>query len=117
MRRTGADGAVTIPRPGSEAHLMTPRALLRRARRESVLSEWIPYTAHVSEHVVRTRAGDYVQSFRMGGASFETADDSDINTRHARLNVLLRNIAAPGLAIWTHLIRRRESTYPAGEFA
>jgi type IV secretory pathway VirB4 component len=31
----------------------------------------IPYTAHIHENVVKTKAGDYVQAFRLAGASFK----------------------------------------------
>jgi type IV secretion system protein VirB4 len=84
-----------------------------RSRREASVSDHIPYTAHVAEHVAKTIAGDYVQSFRVGGVSFEAADNVDINVRHARLNVLLRTIASPHVAIWTHVIRRHVSVQPA----
>src|ERR1700688_5062943 len=40
-------------------------------RREFLSLSQIPYTAHLSEHVIRTKAGDYVQVFRLSGASFE----------------------------------------------
>ncbi|SDZ70559.1 type IV secretion system protein VirB4 [Variovorax sp. YR266] len=83
-------------------------------RREVGAAAMIPLAAHVDEHVARTRAGDYVQTLRLGGASFESADDEDINSWHERLNVLLRNIASPNLALWTHVIRRRETGYLAG---
>ena len=68
----------------------------------------IPYRVQLSPHVVRTEAGDYVQVFRLDGASFETADDEVLNNWHERLNVLWRNIAAPNVALWMHVIRRRE---------
>jgi type IV secretion system protein VirB4 len=74
----------------------------------------IPYTAHIHENVVRTKAGDYVQAFRLGGASFQSADDADINNWHERLNILLRNIASDQVALWTHIVRRRENVYPRG---
>jgi type IV secretion system protein VirB4 len=77
-------------------------------RRERPAAEHIPYTAHVSEHVVKTALGDYLQAFRLGGASFESADDSQLNAWHERLNVLWRNLASPAVALWTHLIRRPE---------
>lgn len=79
-------------------------------RREREAAEWIPYACHVAPTVVRTLAGDYVQVMRLGGASFETADHEQINTWHERLNVLWRNIASPNIALWTHVIRRRERT-------
>jgi type IV secretion system protein VirB4 len=77
-------------------------------RRERLAAEHIPYTAHVSEHVVKTAFGDYVQAFRLAGASFESADDEQLNTWHERLNVLWRNLAHPNVALWTHLVRRPE---------
>ncbi|MDQ0608295.1 type IV secretion system protein VirB4 [Variovorax sp. W1I1] len=83
-------------------------------RREAGAATMIPLSSHVDEHVARTRAGDYVQTLRLAGTSFESADDDEINSWHERLNVLLRNVASPNLALWTHVIRRRETGYPAG---
>jgi len=85
-------------------------ALLRRAvaiHREITAADRIPYTAHVAPSVVRTAFGDYVQVFRLAGASFESNDDEQLNNWHERLNVLWRNIAGPNVALWTHVIRRR----------
>ena len=79
-------------------------------RRELSAADRIPYTAHVSPHIVRTVFGDYVQVFSLGGASFECADDETLNTWHERLNVLWRNVASPQVAVWAHVIRRREVT-------
>ena len=65
--------------------------------------------------MVKTVFGDYVQAFRLGGASFECADDDTLNNWHERLNVLWRNIASPQVALWVHVIRRREVTgIPSG---
>ena len=58
----------------------------------------------------RRSFGDYVQAFRLGGASFESADDEELNNWHERLNVLWRNIAGPNVALWTHVIRRRRDS-------
>ena len=82
-------------------------------RRELPASFRIPYRAHVSPHLVRTQAGDYVQVFKLGGASFETEDDEVLNNWHERLNVLWRNIASANTALWVHVIRRREYATPA----
>ena len=80
--------------------------------RERNAAEHIPYSAHVAESVVHTLSGDYLQAFRLGGASFESADDEQLNNWHERLNVLWRNLASPDLALWTHVIRRRERAAP-----
>jgi type IV secretion system protein VirB4 len=90
---------------------------MRRAsalRREWSAARRIPYTAHVAPRLVRTADGDFVQAFRLGGASFETADDEVLNNWHERLNVLWRNLASPNVALWVHVIRRRERSGPTG---
>lgn len=84
-------------------------------RREMPVAGRIPYSAHVSPHVVRTSAGDYVQAFRIAGASYECADDVTVNLWHERLNIAYRSIASPNVAIWTHLVRRRSRGYPSGD--
>jgi type IV secretion system protein VirB4 len=88
---------------------MNSSSLKRTAatHREFSTADRIPYAAHVAPTVVRTTLGDYLQVFRLGGASFETSDDDELNNWHERLNVLWRNIAAPNVALWTHVIRRR----------
>jgi type IV secretion system protein VirB4 len=79
-------------------------------RREQLAAERIPCAAHVAPHIVKSVLGDYLQVMKLGGASFESADDRQINAWHERLNVLWRNIASPQVALWTHVIRRRERT-------
>src|SRR5260221_9316388 len=87
------------------------------ARRESPTAKHIPYTAQVSAHVIRTENGEFIQTFRIGGASFESADDAELNNWHERLNVTWRNLASPHVALWIHVVRRREQpnvTAPPG---
>jgi type IV secretion system protein VirB4 len=91
-------------------------ATRQRLRRELHPASHIPYTAHVADTVVRTRLGDYLQSLHLAGASFESADDAQLNNWHERLNLLWRNIASPQVALWTHLVRRRDTGYPKGTF-
>ena len=91
---------------------MLNRSRMAVMRRELSSAERIPFSVHVTSHVVKTVQGDYLQSFRLGGAGFESADDGHINNWHERLNVLWRSIAGPDVAIWTHVIRRRELAMP-----
>jgi type IV secretion system protein VirB4 len=83
-------------------------------RREFAAADQIPYAAHVAPHVVRTVFGDYLQAFRLGGAPFESGDDDELNNWHERLNVLWRNVAAPSVALWTQVIRRRAQIHSIG---
>ena len=88
----------------------------RRVRRELVAARHIPYTALVAPEVLRTQQGDYVQTLRVGGLGFESADDEAVNAWHERLHALWRNVASAHVAIWVHIVRRRESAYPSGAF-
>ncbi len=80
----------------------------RASRRDLNAADRIPYSAHVADTVVRTTYGDYLQAFRLSGASFESCDDEQLNNWHERLNVFWRNVASPQIAIWTHVIRGRD---------
>jgi len=93
---------------------MLNRRRMRAARREFLAAERIPCSAHVTPHVVTSPSGDYLQAFRLAGASFESADEELLNTWHERLNVLWRNVASPRVALWAHLIRRRDRSPPGG---
>jgi type IV secretion system protein VirB4 len=80
-------------------------------RRELPAARHIPYAAHVAREVITTVSGDYIQTFKVSGASFESADDETLNNWHERLNVTWRNIASPNVALWTHLVRRRHAAH------
>ena len=57
-----------------------------------------------------------MMSWRLDGASFETADACDLNDGCRRLNSAWRNLADDRLAVWTHLVRRPAQVYPEGRF-
>ena len=84
--------------------------------RELEPRERLPYARHVTDRIVALDNGALMMSFRLDGASFETADVRDLNDWHGKLNGAWRNLASDRLAIWHHLIRRRDDAYPAGQF-
>ncbi|MBM0105795.1 hypothetical protein JM946_13725 [Steroidobacter sp. S1-65] len=88
---------------------------LSLAKVELPASHHVPYSRHVSPHIVNTEAGDYLQVFRLQGLAFETADDDDLNNWHERLNVTWRNVASAHVSLWTHLVRRRERVALPGD--
>lgn len=83
---------------------------------EETTAAFIPYSSHVTQHAVKLANGDYIQTIRMQGAAHESADAQDINSWHYQLNGLMRNIASPNVALWTHVVRREYGEYPGGEF-
>ena len=95
---------------------MTPSTVPTARATEAPASTHIPYTAHVDPTVVRLLNGGYLQTIRLDGGSFESADDSTINDWHERLNHLWRNLAGSPVSVWTHVIRRRDASYPDGSY-
>ena len=68
---------------------------------------YLPFGRHVTDTVVSLTTRALLTVIRIDGTSFETAETSDLNDLHGKLNLTLRNIADPRLALWTHLVRRR----------
>lgn len=77
---------------------------------------YLPFGRHVTDTVISLTTRALLTVIRLDGTSFETAETADLNDLHAKLNLTLRNVADPRLALWTHLVRRRTSDYPDGAF-
>jgi type IV secretion system protein VirB4 len=76
----------------------------------------LPFVGHIRDDVVALDNGGRMICWQLGGIAFETAETTDLNTAHERLNTLWRNIASPRLSLWHHLIRRPDTGYPDGRF-
>jgi type IV secretion system protein VirB4 len=85
-------------------------------RRETPVARNVPYEGHLTPSIIDTSAGECLCVLRLAGASFECADDDEINNRHARLNRVVMSLADPRITVWQHIVRRRENQYPDGDF-
>ncbi|CAG4895387.1 VirB4 family type IV secretion/conjugal transfer ATPase [Paraburkholderia saeva] len=85
--------------------------LVAVANREVPLAGYIPYSTHVTDHVIKTREGDYLQIWRVAGIAFEAADPANILARHDGFNQLVRGLAGGHVALWSHRLRRRVSDH------
>ncbi|MEO8112769.1 MAG: transporter, partial [Phenylobacterium sp.] len=97
---------------GSLARAASPTAL----RLEADLTGVLPYARHATDQVLALDTGALMLSFRLEGASFETADVRDLNDWHGKLNGAWRNLASDRLAVWHHLVRREQHAWPQGAF-
>ena len=77
---------------------------------------YLPFGRHVTDTVISLTTRALLTVIRLDGTSFETAETADLNDLHAKLNLTLRSVSDPRLALWTHLVRRRTSVYPDGAF-
>jgi type IV secretion system protein VirB4 len=65
----------------------------------------VPYRVHVTPTVVSLEDGAFVLAWKLGGQAFECLTDDEVVAAHERLNVFLRNLAAPEVSLWTHVLR------------
>ncbi|MEN8505472.1 MULTISPECIES: VirB4 family type IV secretion/conjugal transfer ATPase [Paraburkholderia] len=81
------------------------------AEREVVLADFVPFSSHVTDQVIRTREGDYLRVWKIAGIAFEAADPGDILVRHEGFNQLVRSLPGGHVGLWSHRIRRRVSDH------
>lgn len=79
-------------------------------------ASFVPYASHVTENTIKLNSGDFMQIIKLQGAAHESADIDDINNWHHQLNNMMRNIASPHVALWSHVVRREFNQYPDGSF-
>jgi type IV secretion system protein VirB4 len=90
-----------------------PRVLAR----EKPAGAHLPYTRHVDRVTVETRDGYLMQTIRLGGLLFETADSEELNYRAELRDAMLRSLSSSRFAIYHHVVRRKaeamlESHFP-----
>lgn len=85
--------------------------------RELEPATYIPYVRHIDAETLALSSRALMQTIALEGVPFETADVEDLNALHRSLNTLLRNVADQRLALWSHIVRRRDRTYPDGIFS
>ena len=88
-----------------------------KIRQEVSVREFVPYVSQITENIIKTDAGDYLFCLRLSGISHQSADNTDMNSWHEQLNALMRNVASPKVAFWSHIVRHRFNTYPGGKYS
>lgn len=77
------------------------------AAREQLAGAHLPYARHVDDVTIETRDGMLMQTIRLGGLLFETADTEELNYRTELRDAMLQAIGTSRFAIYHHVVRRR----------
>ncbi|KAA0577909.1 VirB4 family type IV secretion/conjugal transfer ATPase [Azospirillum sp. B21] len=87
--------------------------------RERDPDTYVPYLGHAAAGTLLLDDGSLLAMIELAGAGFETAAAEEVNARHGRRNLLLRNIASDRLVLATHTVRTLDdgSGYPAAACA
>ncbi|QDH34048.1 VirB4 family type IV secretion/conjugal transfer ATPase [Porphyrobacter sp. YT40] len=77
------------------------------AAREAPAGAHLPYARHIDDVTIQTRDGLLMQTIRLGGLLFETADSTELNYRATLRDAMLRTLGSSRFAIYHHVVRRR----------
>ncbi len=79
----------------------------RTVKREQAAGVHLPYARHVNDCTLETRDGLLMQTIRLRGLLFETADTGELNYRKTLRDAMLRAIGSSRFALYHHVVRRR----------
>lgn len=88
----------------------------RVAAREQSAGTHLPFARHVDAVTVERSDGLLMQTIRLDGLHFETADSDELNYRAELRDAMLRTIGSSRFAIWHHVIRRPAEVALEGRF-
>jgi len=77
------------------------------AAREAPAGAHLPYARHIDDVTIQTRDGLLMQTIRLSGLLFETADSAELNYRATLRDAMLRTLGSSRFAIYHHVVRRR----------
>ena len=92
----------------------------RTAVADTSISEFVPFSSHVAESVVKTTGGDFLLTWRLDGLPFTGRDEQELEHRHGSFNRMLQTLRAPdfvNVAFWVHDVRRRGRVSLPGTYA
>lgn len=77
----------------------------------------LPYVRHADSATIVTRDGFLMQTVRLGGLLFETADADELNYRATLRDALLQALASSRFALYHHVMRRKAEVTLDGQYA
>jgi type IV secretion system protein VirB4 len=75
-------------------------------------AEFLPYVAHWNDNTIISKDNELIQIIKVGGFSFETADDEDLDIRKTVRNLLFKGMSSGDISLYFHIVRRKQETYP-----
>jgi type IV secretion system protein VirB4 len=75
--------------------------------REKAAGVHLPYARHIDAATIVTRDGLLLQTIRLGGLLFETADTDDLNYRTHLRDAMLQAVSSSRFAVYHHVVRRK----------
>jgi type IV secretion system protein VirB4 len=78
--------------------------------KEALLKNMIQIKGHWNNDTLITDDDSLIQIVKLGGFSFETADDEDLDIRKTLRNNLFKNLFDSEVKLYSHIIRRKKNS-------
>lgn len=85
-------------------------------KKEPGVLKYLPYSYHVTPHIISTVNGEYLSVFRVRGRTHDCASNAELVKWHADLNYMLKAIGNERVKLWSHTHHREERNYPQAHF-
>ena len=79
----------------------------RIVSRETPAGSKLPYARHLDDATIELRDGLLMQTIRLRGLLFETADSDELDYRAQLRDGMLRALGSSRFAVYHHVVRRR----------
>ena len=82
---------------------------------EPPVSDYVPFSHHVTDSVIATRNWEYLTVWRIDGRTFQGYAEAEHHQWIEEINNVLRGWP-PGFGLWSHLVRRHVAEYPKSDY-
>lgn len=89
---------------------------LARVRGEKSATDYLPYSHHITDSIISTKAGEYLAIFKISGRAHQCAEQEDVFLWTRDLNMALRGVLTDKFSLWSHIHRRQVFEYPISHF-
>lgn len=86
-------------------------------KKEVPVANFIDFSHHVSDSIIKLHSGAYVKSIKLMGAAHESNGNDVINGWDRQLVSMLRGVSSPNISVYSYVVRREINQYPGGEFS
>jgi type IV secretion system protein VirB4 len=84
--------------------------------KEPSFAQYVPYSQHLTDHIISTLAGEYLIVFRLAGRTHQSATDDALYNWVLDLNHVAKQIGNEHVKFWTHLHHHEVEPFRSGTF-
>lgn len=89
---------------------------LESYKKEPSQNEFIPFVSHVTEHIVSTKSGSYLTTFKIFGLTHECASEGDLYAWLRNINQAFKSNCSSHYTLYIHLYRHKTEAPLSGKY-